>query len=83
MGSNHITIEDLKSILDEKLAPLRSYVVELRQKIEETNKFLEFTNSQYEEMQKKNLLITIKNKISTIQTLYNIYNLQYKRSKAR
>ena len=77
MGSNHITIEDLKSILDEKLAPLRSDVVELRQKIEETNKFLEFTNSQYEEMQrtfanhnKEQEQIKSENKIlkSTIQT---------------
>ena len=51
MCANHITVEDLKSILDEKLMPLRSDVADLRQKIEETNKFLEFTNSKYEEIQ--------------------------------
>ena len=52
MSASNMTVEDLKSILDEKLVPLKSDVIELRQKIEETNKFLQFTNTKYEEMQK-------------------------------
>ena len=58
--------------------PLRSDVADLRQKIEETNKFLEFTNSKYEEIQqtladhnKEQEEIKLENKIlkSTGQTL--------------
>jgi peptidoglycan hydrolase CwlO-like protein len=49
MGSNNITVEQLKSILDEKLAPLKIEVSELREKLEETTKFLELANAKYEE----------------------------------
>jgi predicted nuclease with TOPRIM domain len=45
MSKNYITVEIPKSILDEKLAPLKSEVVDLREKLEETNKFIEFTNA--------------------------------------
>ena len=50
MSKNYITVDILKSILDEKLAPPKSEVVDLRVKLEETNKFIEFTNAKYEEI---------------------------------
>jgi hypothetical protein len=46
VSKNYITVEILKSIFDETLAPL----IDLREKLEETNKFIEFTNAKYEEM---------------------------------
>jgi predicted nuclease with TOPRIM domain len=50
MSKNYITVDILKSILDEKIEPLKSEVVDLREKLEETNKFIEFTNAKYEEI---------------------------------
>ena len=49
MSKNYITVDILKSILDEKIEPLKSEVVDLREKLEETNKFIEFTNAKYED----------------------------------
>ena len=46
VSKNYITVEILKSIFDETLAPL----IDLREKLEETNKFIEFTNAKYEEI---------------------------------
>jgi hypothetical protein len=50
MDSKHITLEEFKSILDEQLAPLKTEVVELKAELQEMNKFLEFTNTKYEEI---------------------------------
>ena len=78
MNPNNITIEDLKSILDEKLAPLRSEVSQLRSKVEETTKFLDLTNRNYEEIkskvaryesERKELIAENKILKSTVQTL--------------
>ncbi len=61
MCANHITVEDLKSILDEKLMLLRSDVADLRKK---SKKQISFSSSQIVNMKKysKHLLITRPNK---------------------
>ena len=50
---NPISVEKLKEILDEKLAPLRFEVCKLRQKLAETMQFLDLANSRYEEAMAK------------------------------
>ena len=52
-SENPISVEKLKEILDEKLAPLRFEVCELRQKLAETMQFLDLANSRYEEAMAK------------------------------
>ena len=47
MGSNNITSEELQAILDEKLAPLKSDMLELRERMRETTLFLEEVNTKF------------------------------------
>lgn len=86
MDSKYITVKDLRSILDEKLAPIKSEVSELRGQLEETNKFLDLANAKYEEamntLSKHNEVqkeITAENKIlkSAMQSLEGkVYRMQ-------
>ena len=78
MGSNNITSEELRAILDEKLAPLKSDMAELREKRRETTLFLEEANTKYEEViskftqhEKERKEVIAENKIlkSAVQTL--------------
>ena len=78
MGSNNITSEELRAILDEKLAPLKSDMAELREKMRETTLFLEEANTKYEEViskftqhEKERKEVIAENKIlkSAVQTL--------------
>lgn len=50
MSSNNITVEQLKTILDEKLAPLKLNISDLRGKLDEAMKFLDVANANYEEV---------------------------------
>ena len=45
MSSSYITIEQLRMVLDEKLSPLKSEIIDLRKKMSE---FLDFANAKYE-----------------------------------
>ena len=78
--SAYVTLKLLKDALDEKLAPLRSEISELREKFVEAVQFLDLTNEKYEEVLKKletheaeHKEIITKNKIlkSTVQSLGN------------
>ena len=78
--SAYVTLKQLKDALDEKLAPLRSEISELREKFVEAVQFLDLTNEKYEEVLKKletheaeHKEIITENKIlkSTVQSLGN------------
>ena len=88
MSVSYITKEELRSIFDEKLAPLRSDMTALREKLRETNSFLEEANAKYEEVktklmqhetERKNLITEKKILKSTVQVLEkNVTSLEDK-----
>ena len=49
MPTENITVEQLKAILDEKLAPLKLNICDLQEKLGEAMKFLDLANANYEE----------------------------------
>ena len=48
--TSYITIEQLRTVLDEKLSPLKSEIVDLRKKVGEMTEFLDLANAMYEEI---------------------------------
>ena len=50
MSTKNITVEQLKAILDEKLAPLKLNICDLQEKLGEAMKFIDLANANYEEV---------------------------------
>ncbi|CAB4043860.1 Hypothetical predicted protein [Paramuricea clavata] len=50
MSKNMINLEEFKAILDEKLAPLKSEISEVKAKSEEMRAFLDMANEKYDEI---------------------------------
>ena len=50
MTTESFTLDELKSLLDDTLAPLRAEVRELKGNLESIEKFLDFANTKYEEV---------------------------------
>ena len=50
MTTESFTLDELKSVLDDTLAPLRAEVRELKGNLESIEKFLDFANAKYEEV---------------------------------
>lgn len=50
MSKNMINLEEFKAILDEKLAPLKSEISEVKAKSEEMRAFLNMANEKYDEI---------------------------------
>ena len=86
MSTHFITIEQLRSVLDEKLSPLSNEITELRGKLDETMSFLDMANERYEEVLSKlnqheveGREIIAENKIlkGAVRKLYKIFRHLY------
>ena len=83
MTTESFTLDELKSVLDDTLAPLRAEVRELKGNLESIEKFLDFANAKYEEVlntlskneeMQRNIIAENKVLKSTVRTLEDRIN---------